>query len=890
MKIYFRFHHQVIANPTLDISKTYTVGRGLNCDIQIPISTISRFQGVIYFQNGNWNFRDETKSQKPEIVLSDTVCVNLNNGLEIFLDSYLGNEKTRINEPLLEKSNTTPPRFLLKFLQPQPSWRWTVSFFLTLLIVICSVYFYFHLTRPYDSKTLMGHAENKILKFELKVKKDVLEKIKKEADLTEADFKETVGFCTGFLIEKNVLLTAHHCISPPPGMSIEKDFILKTFDNREIVPKRILGFDFVKDYLFLEIEGFNNNPFFKFTENVEIGQKVFTIGNVAGEGLAIREGIISGETEDQNDPSIKYIRFSAAASPGNSGGPLLNEKGEVVALVSRKNMAENYNVGISYKDLRNGFNNFVLNRDVKSVIFDSKASEGSSNGIEVFLAKIFRLPLLEKLETKPLLQTALNNFIVKIEVPFDFKDSQQFYFNKFHDVATKKIFELGTLTRKENLPGQDWENQTTKDLPYIIPSATSENGGFFKLVNNQFLVPNSLGLIGHSGQFGYETTLNEWKKDKTYYYSEGLMATKGMLIENRISNTQKENYLVYSSLKDTKESFDISKFFMASPDFSILYLTSDFPMNHRESIILKTMKDIFIGPEGAIVSLRFFPFLRPKAKADFKIKNFPSDIKKIKTYQDKNNRSWDYYVADFYDTFYVELFCMNNPTTTHCLTLLQEGSIDKMKDEIVKNFVHFELSEKYPLVDFYSTSDLQNEEFLQFLNHADPFKNYSFSKTSNHQLLVKLTNFDYDLNLGPEAEILSLRFIPGVYQEKSEDRGKWTALGVQFIRKHHENNQWHYELCTAGIHFEELKYNVMLLKDQLIQKSIRSMANELDLKNKNKNNKTLLLKETVWKKDLGLDPSQWRKQAYGTCQTLEKDPEKQDIYKTEMKAQAFKAE
>lgn len=876
MKIYFRHKNQIVAVLEPHITKSYTIGRGLNCDVQIPVPTISRFQGVIYFEEGGWHFRCESGMKNTVTTLSDSVSVDLKNGLTIFLDTFLANEKTHILEEPKERSNYSYVKAV----------AYTFVVFLTVGI---TTYFTYYYQNKFDSKSLMGFAENKILKFELKVKKDLLEKIKTEADLTEQDFKESVGFCTGFLVEKNILLTAHHCVSPPPGLSIEKDFILKTFDNREIIPKRILGFDFTKDYLFLEIEGFNDNPFFRFTERTEIGQKVFTIGNVAGEGLAIREGIISGETEDANDPLVKYIRFSAAASPGNSGGPLLNEKGEVVALVSRKNMAENYNIGISYNDLRNGFNNFVLNRDPKEIIFDSKTSDLNYGGIEYYLAKFFRLPLIEKLDNKPHLLEVLNKFSVKIQVPFNFDQAHEMYFQKFHEVAKEKILTVSQMIRKEDLPGTDWETQATKSLPYIIPSTTSDPHLVFKSVNNN-LVPKSLGLVGTSGQIGYEMTLNDWKKEKMYIYNEGYMATKGSLVEERIPISKNSEYLIYSSIKDSKEAIDISRYFIASPDFSIVYNHAEKDAKKREALTLKTMKDIFIGPEGAIVSLRFFPFLRPKAKADFKIKDFPSGIRKVKTYKDQNNRNWEYYVADFYDSFYVELFCMNTVTSTHCLSTFQEGSIERSKEELVKNFVNFELNEKYAMMDFFSPNTLQSEDLNQYISESPYLRGFEVNSKADN-LLVNLKTFDQSLNLGKKDSIVSLRFIPGVSYNGTLGRGVWSSFGVQFVRKEKIKNDIKYELCTAGIQFEELKYNAMLTKDQKVQKSFRGLASEMppDISRKLKNKMTGS-KDFVWKKDLGKDEKEWKKQAYGTCQTLFKDTEKTDLYRTEYEFRTFKAE
>ncbi len=876
MKIYFRHKNQIVATLEPHINKSYTVGRGLNCDVQVPVATVSRFQGVLYFEEGRWHFRNESGLKNIVTTLTDVASVDLKSGLTIFLDTFLANEKTHVlEEPKSEKSYSYV--------------KATAYTAVVFAVVAVTTYFTYYHQNKFDSKSLMGFAENKILKFELKVKKDLLEKIKKEADLKEEDFKETVGFCTGFLVEKNILLTAHHCISPPPGLSIEKDFILKTFDNREIIPKRILGFDFTKDYVFLEIEGFNDNPFFHFTEKIEIGQKVFTIGNVAGEGLAIREGIISGETEDANDPTVKYIRFSAAASPGNSGGPLLNERGEVVALVSRKNMAENYNIGISYNDLKNGFNNFVLNKDPKEIVFDSKTSDLNFGGIEYYLAKSFRLPLLEKLDNKPHLLEILNKFQVKIQVPFNFDQAHELYFQKFHEVAKEKILAVSQLVRKEDLPGTDWETQATKSLPYIIPSITSDPHSPFKSVNDH-LVPKSLGLVGISGQIGYDMTLSDWKKEKVYLYNEGYMATKGSLIEERIPAKKEDNYLVYSSVKDSKESIDISRYFIASPDFSIVYNSAEKDFKKRETVTLKTMKDIFIGPEGAIVSLRFFPFLRPKAKADFKIKDFPSGIKKVKTYKDQNNRNWEYYVADFYDSFYIELFCTNTITSTHCLSTFQEGSLERSKEELVKNFVNFELNEKYAMMDYFSPDTISNEELNQYISETPYLKGFNVS-SSKDNVIVNLKNFDVPLNLGKKASIVSMRFIPGVSYNATLGRGVWNGFGVQFVRKEKVKNGIKYELCTAGVQFEELKYNAMLTKDQNIQKSFRGLASEMpsDM-TKGMKAKLATGKDFVWKKDLGKDEKDWSKQAYGTCQTLFKDTEKSDLFKTEYEFRTFRAE
>ena len=134
--------------------------------------------------------------------------------------------------------------------------------------------------------------------------------------LKDEDFKQNVGFCSGFIVEKNVVLTASHCVLGPYGTDIRDDFTVKTHDQKVHRPSRILGFDLQRDYLFLEVPGLDTYGRLEFEPGYKIGEKVYTVGNVHGEGIAIREGIAASKTKDEIDPTIEFLRYSAAASPG----------------------------------------------------------------------------------------------------------------------------------------------------------------------------------------------------------------------------------------------------------------------------------------------------------------------------------------------------------------------------------------------------------------------------------------------------------------------------------------------------------------------------------------------------------------------------------------------
>lgn len=80
---------------------------------------------------------------------------------------------------------------------------------------------------------------------------------------------------------------------------------------------------------------------------------VFAVGNALGEGVIIRDGVYTSDTPEELDGQWKWLRFSAAASPGNSGGPLVDDHGRVIGVVLRKSPAENLNMALPISELLN---------------------------------------------------------------------------------------------------------------------------------------------------------------------------------------------------------------------------------------------------------------------------------------------------------------------------------------------------------------------------------------------------------------------------------------------------------------------------------------------------------------------------------------------------------
>jgi hypothetical protein len=82
-------------------------------------------------------------------------------------------------------------------------------------------------------------------------------------------------------------------------------------------------------------------------------QVVYAVGNALGTGVVIRDGLYTSDTPEDQDGSWKWMRFSAAASPGNSGGPLLDKDGKLIGIVLMKSANENLNFALPISEVMN---------------------------------------------------------------------------------------------------------------------------------------------------------------------------------------------------------------------------------------------------------------------------------------------------------------------------------------------------------------------------------------------------------------------------------------------------------------------------------------------------------------------------------------------------------
>jgi putative serine protease PepD len=74
------------------------------------------------------------------------------------------------------------------------------------------------------------------------------------------------------------------------------------------------------------------------TQAPQVGDSVLVVGAPLGLDQTVANGIISAT---RNDNGHDYLQFSAPVSPGDSGGPVVNQSGEVVGITVAKVVANN---------------------------------------------------------------------------------------------------------------------------------------------------------------------------------------------------------------------------------------------------------------------------------------------------------------------------------------------------------------------------------------------------------------------------------------------------------------------------------------------------------------------------------------------------------------------
>jgi Do/DeqQ family serine protease len=146
-----------------------------------------------------------------------------------------------------------------------------------------------------------------------------------------AQKRPQMGSGSGVIVSSDgYIITNHHVIETAEEIQIT------TNDNQSYEAK-IIGSDEQNDIALLKIESSEDLPYAVFgdSDSTQIGEWVLAVGNPFNLTSTVTAGIISAKSRSL-DPTGRttqsYIQTDAAVNPGNSGGALINEKGELIGI------------------------------------------------------------------------------------------------------------------------------------------------------------------------------------------------------------------------------------------------------------------------------------------------------------------------------------------------------------------------------------------------------------------------------------------------------------------------------------------------------------------------------------------------------------------------------
>ena len=155
------------------------------------------------------------------------------------------------------------------------------------------------------------------------------------------------GQGSGFVIDKEGhILTNYHVVADARQVEV-------TLHNRKKYKATVVGSDPSHDLAVIQIKAPDLVPaVLGDSHNLQVGQKVYAIGNPFGLAGTMTRGIVSSirPVREPNGATIdEAIQTDAAINPGNSGGPLMNWHGEVIGINTMilSNVGQNAGIGFA---------------------------------------------------------------------------------------------------------------------------------------------------------------------------------------------------------------------------------------------------------------------------------------------------------------------------------------------------------------------------------------------------------------------------------------------------------------------------------------------------------------------------------------------------------------
>ena len=204
---------------------------------------------------------------------------------------------------------------------------------------------------------------------------DIVEVVKPSVVVIASKHGEDWGTGTGFFVADDVVITNQHVIAAEDSDRIASEIYIKQHKGGFVPARGNLYQHKSKDIAVLKVENIStsHSPLNLVDRTVRQGEVVAAMGHPVGLEFTFTIGYVSAVRKGENlDRQLEgtWVHHSAPISGGNSGGPLLNQQGDVVAMNSWR-LVDNEESG----DVQN-LNFAISAEDISQMIRTSKHDRG----------------------------------------------------------------------------------------------------------------------------------------------------------------------------------------------------------------------------------------------------------------------------------------------------------------------------------------------------------------------------------------------------------------------------------------------------------------------------------------------------------------------------------
>jgi serine protease Do len=154
-----------------------------------------------------------------------------------------------------------------------------------------------------------------------------------------------VGTGSGVIISADgYIVTNNHVVKDATELEI-------TLNNNKTYKAKLVGTDSKMDIALLKIDADEKLPYTTFgdSDNLKVGEWVLAVGNPYNLTSTVTAGIVSAKARDLSNNGIQsFIQTDAAVNPGNSGGALVNTRGELIGINTMISSQTGSYVGYSF--------------------------------------------------------------------------------------------------------------------------------------------------------------------------------------------------------------------------------------------------------------------------------------------------------------------------------------------------------------------------------------------------------------------------------------------------------------------------------------------------------------------------------------------------------------